>query len=441
MKTLQSVDISVMNTFTILHKNKRIVKKRGVIWGLLLWLGCCSLASAQEVKDSVKIHFHTGKYYLDMDLGENRAALEGIKNKLQMMIGDSVYYRLRKVLVVGGASPEGSIALNKRLSERRAATLFDYLSQYDTFPDSIKHTLFIGRDWEGLKHLVKLDDKVPYREEVLELLDKIAANASATGKDDGVWRLSSLRGGKPYKYMYRNLFPALRASSMYLWYAAIELPPFSFHTSLKKDPYPMGLLEERPLYVYEPVKPEKSFNVALKTNLLYDLATALNYSIEVPFNRSFSALFQHHFPWWEKDNKYCLQLLTFGGEFRWWFSPRDIPASIDRNQKNVLLGHFLGVHGWGGKGDIQHLRKFGCYQFDFWSAGITYGYSMAISKYFNLEFSISAGYVHAPYQHYIPSENWEVLIRDDNKKGTLNYFGPTKAEVSLVIPLQIKTRK
>ena len=213
MKTLQSVDIFVMNTFTILHKNKRIVKKRRVIWGLLLWLGCCSLASAQEVKDSVKIHFHTGKYYLDMDLGENRAALEGIKNKLQMMIGDSVYYRLRKVLVVGGASPEGSIPLNKRLSERRAATLFDYLSQYDTFPDSVKHTLFIGRDWEGLKHLVKLDDKVPYREEVLELLDKIAANASATGKDDGVWRLRSLRGGKPYKYMYRNLFPALRASS------------------------------------------------------------------------------------------------------------------------------------------------------------------------------------------------------------------------------------
>ena len=54
----------------------------------------------------------------------------------------------------------------------------------------------------------------------------------------------------------------------------------------------------------------------------------------------------------------------------------------------------------------------------------------------DLEFSISAGYAQIPYQHYIPTEDWQILIRDKNKAGTLHYFGPTKAEISLVIPFR-----
>ena len=81
-----------------------------------LWL-CVSYVSAQTIQDSVKIQFWQGKTELDMDLGSNRLVLEEIKEKLQLNKDDSIYYRLQKVLVVGGASPEGSITLNKHLSE------------------------------------------------------------------------------------------------------------------------------------------------------------------------------------------------------------------------------------------------------------------------------------------------------------------------------------
>lgn len=133
--------------------------KRLLFIMMLLYGGC---ASAQTIQDSVKIHFRQGKSVLDMEQGNNRQVLEDIKEKLQLNRDDSIYYRLHKVLVVGGASPEGSISLNKRLSERRAETLFDYLSQYGTFPDSIKHTHFIGRDWKGLVALAEADDNIPY---------------------------------------------------------------------------------------------------------------------------------------------------------------------------------------------------------------------------------------------------------------------------------------
>lgn len=80
----------------------------------------CGCVSAQVIQDSVKIHFRTGYSDLDMSLGKNREVLEDIKDKLQLNADDSIYYRLQKVLVVGGASPEGSIPLNNRLSEKRA---------------------------------------------------------------------------------------------------------------------------------------------------------------------------------------------------------------------------------------------------------------------------------------------------------------------------------
>lgn len=54
--------------------------------GILQILVCffCVMASAQNIKDSVKINFQLGKTNLNMNLGENRKVLENIKEKLQL---------------------------------------------------------------------------------------------------------------------------------------------------------------------------------------------------------------------------------------------------------------------------------------------------------------------------------------------------------------------
>ena len=177
--------------------------------------------------------------------------------------------------------------------------------------------------------------------------------------------------------------------------------------------------------------------LALKTNLLYDAVSAVNFAVEVPINKHFSVLYEHHCPWWLSDNnKFCLEFLGMGGEFRWWFAPQPRPATYNRKQRDALMGHFLGVHYWGGKSDIQWNRDFGCYQAYFQSAGLTYGFSLPISRYLNMEFSISAGYARIPYQHYIPTDDYSILLKDNDLAGTLHYFGPTKAEISLVIPIR-----
>ena len=59
---------------------------------------------------------------------------------------------------------------------------------------------------------------------------------------------------------------------------------------------------------------------------------------------------------------------------------------------------------------------------------------MPICKRLNLEFSISAGYANIPYRHYIPTKDYDLLIRDRKKQGRTHYVGPTKVEVALVVP-------
>ena len=182
---------------------------------------------------------------------------------------------------------------------------------------------------------------------------------------------------------------------------------------------------------------------ALKSNLLYDALSLVNYSIEIPLADRFSILYYHQFPWWrwgKANNEYCLRFLSIGGEARWWFALKPKEQTDKRIRRDRLVGHFFGLYSESGRYDLQRRRDV-CYQGEFWSAGLTYGYSMPIGRRMNLELSLSAGYASIPYRGYTPSEDYETLWRDYDKIGTWGYFGLTKAQVSLVIPITAKDKK
>lgn len=148
---------------------------------------------AQEVRDSVRIYFRQGRSELDMSVRNNRAALGRIADSLSTSYADSVYI-LRKILVEGGASPEGSIPLNRKLSEKRAKTLFGYLAQYVELPYSLTTFRFIGRDWTGLLRLAEADEDLPYREQTLDFLRQVAEKTQSgeRAEDNYVGKLARL---------------------------------------------------------------------------------------------------------------------------------------------------------------------------------------------------------------------------------------------------------
>lgn len=186
-------------------------------------------------------------------------------------------------------------------------------------------------------------------------------------------------------------------------------------------------------YWHEEYERRRIYPLAIKTNLLYDLVTALNVEVEVPIGKRFSIMVEDVFPWWRLGpnggRKYAFQMLELGLEPRYWFY-------LTKGEGLPLRGHFVGVYGMSSIYDFQWDRD-GGYQGEYWSVGATYGYTLSISRWFNMEFSIGLGYLEGDYRYYMPGQNYEALYADKYRKGKVRYIGPTKVKVSLVWPIPI----
>ena len=80
--------------------------------------------------------------------------------------------------------------------------------------------------------------------------------------------------------------------------------------------------------------------LAVKNNLLYDIALAPNIEIEVPIGRQWSLNAEYKCPWWSDSNKeICYQLLSGGIESRFWLG--------NRAGRRQLTGHFIGLYAEG----------------------------------------------------------------------------------------------
>ena len=139
--------------------------------------------------------------------------------------------------------------------------------------------------------------------------------------------------------------------------------------------------------------------LAVKNNLLYDIALAPNIEIEVPIGRQWSLNAEYKCPWWSDSNKeICYQLLSGGIESRFW-----------------------GIYDFQYKGDGYQGKYYG-------AAGFSYGYSLPVSRHLAFEFSLGIGYLTTKYRKYTPYE--ESLVWTSS--GQYNFIGPTKAKISLV---------
>lgn len=375
---------------------------------------CGEMAAAQEARDSVRVYFRQGHSELDISFGDNRNALESILKRLWEKRGDR--FSLDRIVFIGGASPEGGVARNNELSEQRAKALFDYLSRYVSLPDSVMVTEFLGRNWRGLLRLVEATPEVPYREETLDLLREIGGDDDS---EEPLKRLAGLRSGVPYRYMYRYLFPKLRTSQVQFRYRRIE-PPVMRDTIYIRD----TVWLRDTVYIEVPVKMEaekKPFYMALKTNMLYDAALVPNIGVEFYLGKGWTVGGNWMYAWWKSDRRHNYWRV-YGGELdvRKYFGKRA--------EEKPLTGHHLGLYGGivtydfelGGKG----------YLGDKWSyhAGIEYGYSLPIAKRLNLDFGIGIGYLGGEYKEYVPRDGHYVWQATKQR----HWFGPTKAEISLV---------
>lgn len=151
---------------------------------------------------ALMVHFHQGRHDLERHFRGNNATLVNLVSSIRLLMS-SPTSRVVRVVVVGSASPEGTLAFNDRLAWNRAVTLKEFLLRNTDFPsDSI--TLFNGsEDWRGLRRLVAASDLYE-REEILRIIDNVPVRK---GRELELMKLS---GGRPYLYMLEHMFPDLR---------------------------------------------------------------------------------------------------------------------------------------------------------------------------------------------------------------------------------------
>lgn len=174
------------------------------------------VSSAQidrEVTRSVKVHFRQGAVVLDENYMDNKATLSEFAKEVKAYYSDSTA-RFRQIRVVSSASPEGGKAINDRIAKQRAEAITQWISR-EIAVDLDYAVESTGIDWDLLKALILEDEGVPYRDEVLELLDSAPAIVVENGKEVEVRynELKALRNGTPYRWIYANIFPKLRYAS------------------------------------------------------------------------------------------------------------------------------------------------------------------------------------------------------------------------------------
>ncbi len=371
------------------------------------------------VTDSVKINFPISSADIDWAFDGNIEALRHLSEYFAPD-ADSLYV-LREVRVVGGASPDGSYAYNRQLSQRRAEALFDYCRTHINSFSSLKtEYTFIGRDWAGLLAFVEKDPAVPFQRRSISILKSILNS----GDNDAthVAKLRSFGNGIPYRFMLERYFQQLRSARLYLTFEKVHKVDFAQEVNENVEPAVSAPVQIERNPVVTTAKPDRTpFSMAFKTNLLYDAALIPNVGVDIYLGHRWSLGAEWMYSWWNTDKRDWYWRI-YGGDIalRKWFGKK--------SKEKPLQGHYIGVYGQMFTYDFEVGSRGYLGDKWSWSAGVEYGYSLPVARRINIEFGLGIGYVGGEYMEYLPMDTHYVWQTTKQR----NYIGPTKLEIGLV---------
>lgn len=414
---------------------------RLAVMSFISLLGIVETKGAEVSQDSVEVHFQVSRAELDPSFKRNAERLDSLFSAMRGN-GDAL---LDHVSVSGSASPEGSWTFNKSLSELRAKSIFNYVSRYFSLPDSITEFQFLGRDWPGLYKLVEKDPKVPDRTKVLSLLEESLTGMKTLGEEESdhlLTSLKSLNGGSSYRYMLNHLFPQLRNSKLTLKYtrfpAKVEVMPPIEETLVNTNEPADSIIEERltsvgeeEIFILEEYPLPKPFYMGVRTNMLLDAALVPNIGVEFYLGKNFTIYGDWMHAWWSKDSSHRYYRI-YGGDIgaRWWFGSKAHEKPMTGHHVGIYAGAFTFDFEFGGKGYMGGKPGKTILERCFINAGVEYGYSLPVARRLNIDFTVGIGYMTGKYIEYEPGNKPHIYYWDSTRR--FRWFGPTKAEISLV---------
>lgn len=387
-----------------------------LILGVLMFLGYTSHLYADTYKERFTLTYPLNSSVLHRNYRDNKTVIDSLEKFMRHPL---LHYNVDSITIVAYASPEGIEERNNRLATNRANSLYDYFTSLKKIPIRITSA---GENWEGLYKAVYNDPLVPDKNKLLYLLE----HKKSTHTIKQVLR--QFNSTVAYEYVVKNILPQLREATAIIYKTpSVHIENNSPHITI--IPIPSPPLPEISFIPLEQEKIIEKYNKwAIKTNLLYLAALAINVEGEYYFNKKYSINLEWQYAWWQKSQKHkYYRIAAISPEFRYWFGKR-----------GGGLGHFTGVYAMGGlyefmKGEYSTGR-----QGEFFiAAGLSYGYTFKLNRIMNLELSLGLGYLLTEYREYHYDDN--CYVYDMTKR--YSYFGITKAKASLVFPLYKRGRK
>lgn len=406
-----------------------------------------------------KVYFKNNLIKIDLDYRDNRSVLANIRKSVGL-IKDASNLPTSSIIVEGAASPSGSEAHNMNLSYKRAQNMKNWLK---TIP-GLEHVHFSveakGEDWESFINDVRHTYYYYNREELLEILESSDPNwlkkqrIMRMDRNSLTWKILVQDYMKSSRYA--SVFVVLKAGTLMAFLPELEplkseaMPldtaGIKYPEIAPSEPEPQPEPEPEPVIVHRqsqfspmvlpavpmmacktPAETPGRIPVAsFRTNLL---VPALNFGSELPLGNKLSIAADYYFPWFWPDemNKDCFELIGVNLEGRYWFGK-------DRAPQDRLRGHSVGIYLAGGYYDFE--KDYRGMQGEFFSYGVDYTYSRAIGKKKNLslQFTLAVGCINSSGRTYDVFAEYGELYPDGNTV-LWDYIGPTKAAVSLVVPI------
>ena len=298
--------------------------------------------------------------------------------------------------IVSSASPEGGIIINRKLSRSRGRSVLDYLNTHSETFRSISSLVLCHTEELTTNHLLGMSpqDRYPamrYARVTLHLAGEDKDSLITSSQPD----IDSISCG--------------------------DSDTTSTQVILAESATKPESLPDTPGGKASPCRP----CLFLKTNMLYDLLTFVNVSVEVPFSEHLTAEATVVYPWWRDASRHkTIQMRYVAVTPRYYFN------NADRSYTSLFAGLTVG----GGKYDLQWTRR--GVQGSMWHVSPVIGYSHHISKRWKMEYSASVGFVHTKYQKYTQTSDTpygEIKVKDYPwVSKVLNTVLPTSLNVSIV---------
>lgn len=378
--------------------------------------------------DSVKVYFALNSDAYDPSLNDKHAG--SMKRFIDGIVASAQAGTLDHIFVYGHSSPEGPLLNNRHLSIRRCDVIADYISSHAGIPRGEIVTFPRYTAWESLRTLVIGTPQTPDREEILRVLDKYipAASTDRIASDQCQKDLLAIGNGYPYAWMSEHLFPKLRYSSAIYSYDVADSTHIHTHRTdgtlnfSDLTPPPISIIIDKealaivPLEIHSDSIATPVHRLAIKTNLLYDIALLPNLEVEWRFNDKWSVALEGGVAWWGRySNNRSYRLAMISPEVKRWIRPRA-----------PWHGFYVGLFAGGGLYDFQKGSP--GYRGEGVMGGLSVGYMWPLSRCLSFEAAVGAGYMFTRYKEYKPISGHHVYQRTKD----INYFGPLKVKFSLV---------